>query len=75
MAPERQILLRAVALQVEAARSRLVAREARLETICSRLRDFRADELLAAQWRVRESLEEVSAWCDVFDRETYSSTS
>lgn len=75
MTPERQILLRAVAFQVEAARSRLVAREARLETICSRLRDFRADELLAAQWRVRESLEEVSAWCDVFERETYSSTS
>ena len=70
MTPERQALLLAVASQVDAARSRLTAHLAMADTIAMRPLEFSAEELMTCQSRVREALGEISAWCDVFERES-----
>lgn len=70
MAPERQILLLAIAEQVTAARDRLTARLAFLDTVYAKPEAFSVADLIAAQERLKESDREVREWCEVFDRES-----
>lgn len=70
MTPERQVILLAVASQVDAARSRLTAHLAMADTIAMRPLEFSAEELMTCQSRVREALGEINAWASVFERET-----